>query len=132
MDDSLRLLSRFSSSDSHAKAPLRALQARPKSLRLIEDRHFARCHLVQQDGNEETCPRRRLVHVYMPVLIQPHGFHDPKLLHPCERSLPQEGSFRLGRPGDQLRQIICFLSGEADKFGDPLLFQRAKMAKVEL
>ena len=60
----------------HAKSSPEALQARPKSIRLIEDRHFARCHLVQQDGNGETCPRRRLVDIYMSVLIQSHGFHD--------------------------------------------------------
>ena len=116
----------------HAKSSHEALRARPKSLRLIEDRHFACCHLVQQDGNEETCPRRRLVHVYMPVLIQPHGFHDPKLLHPCERSLPQEGSFRLGSSSDQLGQIIRLLSGEADRFGEPFCgLGRARFSRYD-
>src|SRR4029453_16505403 len=54
----------------------------------------------------------------MSILIQPNGFYDSKLLHPYENPLSKECSFRIGRPGDQLRQVICFLSGEADRFSD--------------
>jgi len=86
---------------------------------LIEDCHFASCHLIQQDGDGETRTCGSLVDICMSVLIHPDGFHDPKLLHPCENPLPQECSFRIGRPGDQLRQVICFLGGEANRFGDP-------------
>jgi hypothetical protein len=101
------------------KSSVERLQAWPESVRLIKDRHFASRHLIEQDSDGETGTCGSLVDIYMSVLIQPNGFYDSKLLHPCENPLPQKCSFRIGRPDDQLRQVICFLSGEADGFGDP-------------
>src|SRR5437879_13683954 len=64
------------------KSSPQSLQARPKSIRLIKDRHSASRHLLQQDGDGETCTRGSLVDIYIPVLIHPNGFYDAKLLHP--------------------------------------------------
>src|SRR5437867_232540 len=43
------------------KSSPQRLQARPESVRLIEDRHFASRHLIQHDGDGETCTRGSLV-----------------------------------------------------------------------
>ena len=52
-----------------AKSSPEGLQARPESVRLIEDRPSASRHLIQQDGDGETCTHGSLVDIYISVLI---------------------------------------------------------------
>jgi hypothetical protein len=52
-----------------AKSSPEGLQAQPESVRLIEEHRSASRHLIQQDGDEETCTHGSLVDIYISVLI---------------------------------------------------------------